>query len=158
MLVRSTVDGERVNRSDWLLLLLAFKAESDSPALDPIRVQKGMFLLAEEGGLPAEERYDFTPYNWGPYCRDVRTDLDRLVGEGYVQARDVPGYSWKRYGLTAAGIDYARHVLREEVEPQHARRVADIKQRVSSPSFNELLDDVYTAYPRMAVNSLFRRT
>jgi hypothetical protein len=73
MLVRSTVEGERVNRSDWLLLLLAFKAESDSPALDPIRVQKGMFLVAEEGGLPAEERYDFTPYSWGPYCRDVRS-------------------------------------------------------------------------------------
>jgi uncharacterized protein len=145
-----------VNRSDWLLLLLGFKGESDSPALDPIRVQKGMFLLAEEGDIPEAERYHFNPYNWGPYSREVRNDLDRLVADGYVQARDVPGYSWKRYALTAAGIDYARNVLHEDVDPQQAHRVAAIKRRVSGASFNTLLEDVYTAYPEMAVNSLFR--
>jgi uncharacterized protein YwgA len=145
-----------MTRSDWLILLLAFKGEAQSPALDPIRVQKGMFLLAEEGGLPPAERYPFTPYMWGPYSRDLRDDLDRLVREGYVQARDVPGYSWKRYGLTAAGVDYARHLLHTEVEPDVAHRVAETKGRVSRASFNQLLDDVYSSHPAYAVNSLFR--
>lgn len=145
-----------MTRSDWLLFLLGFKGEGDSPALDPIRVQKGMFLLSKEGGLPANESYTFSPYNWGPFSREVRNDLDRLVAEGYAQARDVPGYSWKRYLLTAAGIDYARHLLHEEVDSATAHRVVNIKQRVGSVSFNKLLDDVYTAYPDMAVNSLFR--
>ena len=68
----------------------------------------------------------------------------------------MPGYSWKRYALTAAGIDYTRNVLHEDVKPEQAHRVVTIKRRVSGASFNKLLDDVYTAYPQMAVNSLFR--
>jgi len=144
-----------MDQHDWLILLLGFKGEAESPALDPVRVQKGMFLLAQEGDLPTRERYDFEPYNWGPYSRQVRRDLDRLVADGYVQTRDVPGYSWKRYGLTAAGVDYARSLL--EVAPKEAaHKVAEIKRRVTGVSFNRLLADVYAGYPDYAVNSLFR--
>lgn len=78
------------------------------------------------------------------------------MADGYVQARDVPGYSWKRYALTAAGIDHARNVLHQDVDSERAHQVAAIKRRVSGASFNKLLEDVYTAYPQMAVNSLFR--
>lgn len=145
-----------MTRSDWLILLLGFKSERDSPALDPIRVQKGMFLLSVEAGLPPTECYTFIPHNWGPYSREVRNDLDRLVTAGYVQARNVAGYSWRRYSLTDAGIDYARHVLHEGADAAAAHRVVEIKRRVTGQSFTKLLEDVYTAYPNMAVNSLFR--
>jgi uncharacterized protein YwgA len=144
-----------VNKSDWLILLLGFKGEGDSPALDPIRVQKGMFLLAEEGHLPSGERYGFGAHMWGPYSRELRSDLDRLVSEGYVQTRDVPGYSWKRYGLTNLGVDYARHLL-QGAAADTAHKVAETKRHVSSLSFNQLLHDVYSRHPTYAVNSLFR--
>jgi hypothetical protein len=51
-----------VERADWLILLLGFKGEAENPELDPIRIQKGMFLLAHEAGLPNGERYDFSPH------------------------------------------------------------------------------------------------
>ncbi len=144
-----------MDKRDWLVLLLGFKGAGDSPALDPVRVQKGMFLVTQEVGLSDEERYDFEPYNWGPYSREVRNDLDRLVADGYVQTRDVPGYSWKRYGLTAAGIDYGRHIL-EDAPREAAHHVAEIKRRVTGVTFNRLLEDVYSDYPEYAVNSVFR--
>ncbi len=143
-----------MKKSDWLILLMGFKGEGDSPTLDPIRVQKGMFLLAEEGHLPASERYQFEPHMWGPYSRELRRDLDRLVSEGYVQTRDVPGYSWKRYGLTEGGLDYARHML-QEADSATAHRVAHTKARITGHSFTALLQDVYSAHPEYAVNSLF---
>ena len=144
-----------MNPRDWLILLLGFSGAGGSPLLDPVRVQKGMFLVANEAGLPASEAYTFEPYNWGPYSRELRTGLDRLVIEGYAQARPVPGYSWKEYGLTEAGVDVARQLLTEAPNAT-AHAVAEIKQRVTGTSFNKLLDQVYAAYPDFAANSLFR--
>jgi uncharacterized protein YwgA len=144
-----------MRREDWLLLLLGFKGQDSSPSLDPVRIQKGMFLVAKESGLPETETYQFVAYNWGPYSRALRNDLGLLVNQGYAQARDVPGYSWKRYALTEAGIDRARELLNES-PADAARAVAEIKRRVTGMSFTKLLDDVYAAYPDYAVNSLFK--
>jgi uncharacterized protein YwgA len=140
---------------DSLLLMLGFKGAGPTPGLDPVRVQKGMFLVAQEAGLPADGTYDFEPYNWGPYSKQLRADLNRLVAEGLATARDVPGYSWKRYALTAEGAERAREVL-NEAPKEITRAIAATKRRVTGVSFNELLDDVYTAYPKYAEKSLFR--
>jgi uncharacterized protein YwgA len=114
-----------------------------------------MFLLAQEGGLPEDERYDFQPHMYGPYSRALRNDLNRLVVEGLVATRDVPGYSWKRYGLTAAGADVARRAL-VEASPEAAQKLVGIKRRITGVSFHDLLTDVYSEYPRYAENSIFR--
>jgi hypothetical protein len=72
-----------------------------------------------------------------------------------VRRRDVPGYSWKRYSLTPAGVDQARRLL-VSAPKDAAHKVAAIKRRVTEASFNRLLQDVYSAYPEYAANSLFR--
>jgi hypothetical protein len=51
--------GRDMRPRDWLLLLLALR-QAEEP-LDPVRLQKGMFLLAQEGGLPPSDRYEFFP-------------------------------------------------------------------------------------------------
>lgn len=53
------------DRSDWLLLLLDRAAlEASGPdELDPVRIQKGMFLLSERGS--ARGLYNFRAYDWG---------------------------------------------------------------------------------------------
>lgn len=135
--------------------MLGFQGDAESPELDPIRIQKGMFLLSQEGGLATEERYDFDAHFWGPYSREVKNDLEQLVRDGYVQARPVPGYSWNKYALTAAGVDHAREVL-PHVPAEQAHAVVNIKRTVTGASFRGLLDDVYSRYPDYAVNSLFR--
>lgn len=146
-----------MERHDWLMLLLAFKgaAPDGDPSLDPIRVQKGMFLFAQRGGLPPAERYDFVPHNYGPYSTVLKADLERLVREGYASKKPVPGYTWGSYRLTHAGMERA-HQLLEEAPREQARQAFDIKQEVTSVSFNDLLRDVYADYPAFATRSVFR--
>ena len=143
-----------MKQSDWLILLLGFKGETLSPALDPVRIQKGMFLLAKEGGLPPSEVYKFEPYNWGPYSRSLRNDLDRLTAEGFVQTRNVSGYSWSRYSLTTDGLAYARRLLKD-TPSDICHSVIAIKRRITALSFSRLLQDVYANYPEYATKSLF---
>jgi uncharacterized protein YwgA len=144
-----------VNRRDWLILLLGFKPKDKPAALDPIRIQKGMFLHAMRSGRPKKEKYTFRADNWGPYSRDLRRELEQLVAEGLVATKDVPGYRWKRYHLTAAGVEFARELIKEAPRDElHA--LIDIKEFVTERSFNKLLNEVYEEYPDYAVNSLFQ--
>ncbi len=144
-----------MTRRDWLLLLLGFKG-ANGAALDPVRIQKGMFLFAQQAEAPDEERYDFEAYNYGPYSFDLRDDLNRLVGEGLAQAEPVPGYTWSRFRLTEDGYAAAR-VVRDNAERDVAKKMFAIKQTVSGKSFNALLRDVYDEYPDYATNSIFQR-
>ena len=146
-----------MTRRDWLLVLCAY--EGAPAGLDPVRLQKGMFLFARSGSVPVREQYRFEPYDYGPMSSAIYHDLDSLVTEGLLARRAVPGKQWSRYGATERGLDQAQERLRE-LDPDHkvaARRLHEIKQRVSNVSFNELLDGVYREHPDMAVNSVFRR-
>ena len=66
-------------RRDWLLLLVGLRTEGPDAALDPVRSQKGMFLLRQRGILDDTESYEFTPYHYGPYSFELRSDLEALV-------------------------------------------------------------------------------
>jgi uncharacterized protein YwgA len=141
-----------MTRRDWLLLYIALKG---APAgLDPVKIQKGMFLMAMEGELPEAESYGFSPYLYGPMSREIYRDVERLEENGLVRGEPVPGYSWKRYTATAGGTEVARHLL-DEADPRAARKLFEIKEQVASQSFPTLLRDVYARYPQYATRSVF---
>lgn len=142
-------------RRDWLILLLGFKG-TDGPALDPVRVQKSMFLFAQESGAAENELYEFEPYNYGPFSFALRDDLRVLRTEGLIDAEAVPGYTWSKYKLTSEGLRRGRE-LRESRPRDLAKKLFEIKQRVTGKSFNTLLRDVYDDYPDFATRSIFRR-
>jgi hypothetical protein len=141
-----------MTRRDWLLVYFALKGASSG--LDPVRIQKGMFLLAQEGGLPDDEIYMFAPYSYGPMSPQIYSDLEYLEATGLLRGEPVPGYTWKRYTATHAGIDVARNLL-EQADGDAARRLYEIKQDVASKTFNALLRDVYARYPQYATRSVF---
>ncbi|MBK5218926.1 MAG: hypothetical protein JJE35_03955 [Thermoleophilia bacterium] len=118
-----------VTKRDWLIFLLAYKGENGS-ALDPVCIQKGMFLLSQEGVIPESERYEFEPYHYGPYSFELREDADNLVRQNLADKLAVSGYTWGRYRLTGDGIDYATQII-DGVGPEAARKVFAVK---SSPS------------------------
>ncbi len=132
---------------DWLLLLL-------DGGLDPIRVQKGMFLFAMNGGVPAAERYTFEPYNWGPLSKRIYVDLEELLATGLVERVPVPGASYTRYRRTQAGNVAAEGLATATPEP--AKVLAAIGSKVRELGFNELLQYVYAQYPDYATKSLFK--
>lgn len=140
---------------DRLLLFIAL--EGAPSGLDPIRIQKGMFLFAHEGAPSDDEKYDFVPYNYGPMSKDIYKDLDQLQGEELIRTVPVEGQSWTRYIVTTAGVAKARDLLADERSEVAARQLLAIKRAVATKTFSELLDDVYERFPEYAANSIFRR-
>lgn len=143
--------------ADWLLLLVAL----DAPAggLEPVRVQKALFLLAREGGLPRSERYWFVPYNYGPMSPRIYRDVDVLVRRGLLERLEVPGYTWGRVRATEAGRRRAERLVAAagERERRTLESLARIRNLVTSLGFAELLAAIYERHPEYAVRSVFRR-
>jgi uncharacterized protein YwgA len=138
--------------------LLLFVALDGAPeGLDPIRLQKGMFLFAQDEVSREDERYQFVPYNYGPMSAQIYKDLERLESEGHVEAISVEGQSWARYVATENGLIHARDLLKQEKSEEVARRLHAIKRDVASKTFSALLDDVYDRYPAYAAKSIFKR-
>jgi uncharacterized protein YwgA len=142
-----------MTRRDWLLVYVALKGAPQG--LDPVRIQKGMFLFAQEADAPAAETYDFGAYMYGPMSSQVYSDIEYLEAEGLIRGEHVPGYTWKRYTATPPGIDVARNLL-EGADGAASRKLFEIKQDVGSKTFNALLRDVYARYPEFATRSVFR--
>ncbi|HVE68881.1 MAG TPA: hypothetical protein VNB64_09905 [Solirubrobacteraceae bacterium] len=141
---------------DWLLLLVNDAAPG---GLDPVRLQKGMFLLAQEASLPRRERYRFVAYNYGPMSRGLYRGLRDLVRAGLVERHVARGVPWGRYAATPAGTARAAD-LEAQLGPRARSRLEclrAIRVRIAGQSFGALLTDVYDRYPEYAERSVFRR-
>jgi len=146
----------RVQREDWPLLLIARDAtHADGPdTLDPVRIQKGMFLLSMRG--PQRDLYAFRPYNWGPYSPELVSDLNSLVALGLLHTEQEPGRTWARYRPTERGAARAGAVA-EAVGGTTTRWMASVRRFLTTRSFTQLLSDIYDEYPTYATQSLFKR-
>jgi uncharacterized protein YwgA len=137
--------------------LLAFLGAGSNKKLDPICVQKGMFILAmetPEDWLPSEARYHFEPYRYGPYSPEIYYDLDKLEGYGYVTTTRVLGQSWNYYSLTPEGQELARSTA-EGMDNRAVEYFRRLRNFVGELSFRKLLTTVYEHYPAYAINSVF---
>ncbi len=141
---------------DWLLLLVAFRGAPDG--IEPVKLQKGLFLLAMEGDLPAKQKYDFVPYSFGPMSREIYRDVDALARAGLVERRAVQGRDWELVKITARGRAEAHRLYDEarETAPGDVLRLRRIKGQIAPQSFSALLHDVYRRYPAYATRSIFR--
>lgn len=135
--------------ADWLLLMVAVRPEAP---IDPVRLQKGLFLIAMEAGVPPAEQYRFEPYAYGPMSRAVYRDARALEAAGLVERLAVRGSDWRALRATAAGFARA-----EALPPSAAGAVARTRALVDARSFAELLEFVYDRYPQYASRSVFRR-
>lgn len=146
-----------MRRCDWLILFLA--ADPGGP-LDPVRVQKGMFLLAMSDALGPAERYRFEPYAYGPMSRSLYGDVRLLCRERRLEATPIEGATWRLLQLTAAGeCDAAqRRMQAAREQPDALARLAAIRREISALTFSQLLELVYDRYPDYAVRSVFRRS
>lgn len=138
-----------MTRRDWLLLLI-------TDGIDPIRVQKGMFLFAMESGAPAAETYRFQPYNWGPFSQPIYGDLEGLENDGLIERMQVPGDTYYRYRRTRRGNEVAAE-LASQAPRNLAQAINEARQAVTGVGFDELLRRVYEKYPDYATKSLFKR-
>jgi hypothetical protein len=145
-----------VTAKDWLLVFIA--DDEAGEGIDPVRLQKGMFLLAQEGGLPVRQRYRFIPYNYGPMSRGVYRDVGLLADERLLVEEPVAGYAWGRLAATEKGRARAGELQAEAaVTPERLRTLREIRATVSHTTFADLLREIYRRYPDYAVRSVFER-
>lgn len=136
-----------MRKRDWLLIALGDR-------LEPIQLQKTLFKFAMESGAPDADKYEFVPYNWGPCSFDIYGDLAELREEALVEF-EASGRGWNAYRVTSEGARVAEE-LREKADSDLVKRMDDIREYVTSRSFNRLLRDVYKQYRPYAERSLFR--
>jgi hypothetical protein len=146
--------GVAQDRSGWLVLLLDRDAlgATGPEELDPVRVQKGMFLLSKRG--PARGLYAFRAYDWGPFSSAIYSDLDALVAQGYLDRQRVPGRTWCTYRVTPSGHEVASGMA-QQIGAANVGWLRSAREFLTTRSFAQLLREIYEEYPDFAVNSRF---
>ncbi len=138
-------------RQDWLLLFIVGTEHYDS-WVDRIRLMKGMFLFQQEGDAPPEVDYDFQPYDYGPFTRELYDDLEQLSRRGLIiEARD-----GKSYRATPAGCSRIDELVAHPLglDASAVEYLQDLRVELGDLSFRELLKRVYDAHPESAARSV----
>lgn len=126
--------------------------------LDPIRIMKGMFIFemkAPSAWVLDETKYNFVPYNYGPFSPQVYSDLETLHEMGYVSIQQAQNRSWNYYSLTDEGQEESEAVI-TQMDTRMVDYLKSLRGFVSAVSFRQLLESVYTEFPDFAVNSVFK--
>ena len=136
-------------------IILAGLSTGNCDLFTPVQVQKLFFLIdrniAEKiNGVPF---FDFEPYNYGPFDKDVYTTLEELAVEGRVEM--VPQGSWTSYKLSDQGQKDGEKIL-GSLSLKEQEYIRNVSQLIRKLSFSQLVSAIYKAYPEMKINSAFQ--
>jgi uncharacterized protein YwgA len=135
-------------------VVLAALAPGGGAPHSPVQVQKILFLIdrniAKDLGWP---RFDFQPYNYGPFDKAVYEELQALAKDGLVEL--CSGWKWTEYRLTEAGQEAGEKVLLS-LKANTRGYIEKISGVVRSLTFTQLVSAIYKAYPEMRTNSVFQ--
>ena len=134
--------------------ILAAASPAGGDSLSPVQVQKLFFLLDENVAKKADGPYfDFQPYDYGPFDKEVYGELEQLAEKGLVEIT-VSGGGMRTYRLTNEGYHAGNETFQGFEKPvqEYIKKTVDF---VRSLSFAELVSAIYEAYPEMKKNSVF---
>ena len=105
-----------MNPIDWTLLVIA---SADSKPLEPVQLQKSLFLLSRNlrpKQLGTKDFYNFEAYDYGPFCKEVYSDADLLSEQGLVTITTPPGGRYRSYRTTDEGVKKAEQLRKDLAE------------------------------------------
>lgn len=136
-----------------LTVLTAGKGRAFSPA----QIQKAVFLvdknlprLVDRGG-----GFNFVPYNYGPFDRDVYSEADNLQRDGAAIISPSSNGRWMTYAASDLGIKRGEKLL-AQMSVKNRRYVESVAEWVLAQSFGSLVKSIYDLYPKMRANSIFQ--
>jgi hypothetical protein len=142
------------------LLVLALVAEKvkragrASSAVLVTALMKYAFLLQMEGNGVRRRLYHFVPYHYGPFAKEVYTDLKKLQEEGFVRLEiDAEEEKTRITILDAAKAKEALAALPDDLKED----VGTVMENYGDLDHNALLKAVYEKYPGYARKSRLRR-
>ncbi|MGC2224227.1 MAG: hypothetical protein WA624_18715 [Methylocella sp.] len=143
-----------MSRGDLVLALLASAA---GRAYSPAQLQKSAFLVTTNvpSVVTAGPAFDFQPYDYGPFDRNVYVEAQALRDRGEAEIATAPWGRWATYAATQAGIARGEAIL--SALPQPTRNyIQEVSKWALAQSFNSLVKSIYDAYPAMREKSIFR--
>jgi uncharacterized protein len=140
-----------MQREEITLIVLAL---SRGQSYTPVQIQKAMFLAEDLAPDAFDSHYDFQPYDYGPFDREVYLDIEAMEAQGWASV----GHSargWRVYSATPEGV--RRGLGLYEVLPSRTQEMlSKISTFVRRLSFSDLVSSIYKAYPHMRERSVFR--
>lgn len=147
---------ERLSRLVVLALLVERVKQARRAAAETLvtALMKYVFLLQMEGSADRRRLYHFIPYHYGPFSKELYSDLETLKNEGLVRVQH-DGEEGKTR-ITLVDSSKAEEVLASLPEDLK-QDVAAIVKRYGDLDHNALLKAVYEKYPAYARRSRLRR-
>jgi hypothetical protein len=137
-------------------LLLAVLASGKGRPFSPAQIQKAIFLI--DTNLPhlihRGARYNFVPYNYGPFDRNVYVEAENLQREGSAIIAS-PNGRWSTYAASDQGVKQGDLIL-GRLKRKSRTYVDSVVEWVLAQSFGSLVKSIYDAYPDMKENSIFQ--
>lgn len=135
-----------------LPLLLLYS--NNRPVNGRTRMQKLVFLTEKKLDL---DEYNFIPYNYGPFSKELYEDIDDLITENYIEEthEEIDGNVIFTYKLTPNGRELAEKLL---LNPEFKKKYATIEYIKSNYCYltlHTLIEKVYAEYPIYAINSIY---
>lgn len=140
-----------MGRQDWLLMALATR---DGEPMDPVQIQKAMFLLGREiADEVGSGFYRFRPHNYGPFDSDIYIDIQRMATRGLISIAQ-SSRGTRSFSITPEGLRQGSELLRK-LDPAIRSYLERIVRWVCSLSFAGLVRAIYERYPEFKQNSVF---
>jgi type I restriction enzyme S subunit len=140
-----------------ILALLAEKAKRTGRAAATVLItalMKYVFLFQMEGNGGRRRLYHFVPYHYGPFAKELYTDLGKLHEEGLVQVESNPEEDKMKITIT----DQVRtEALLAELPEDLKEDAAAVISTYGDLDHNSLLEVVYEKYPTYAKKSRLRQ-
>jgi hypothetical protein len=135
-------------------IILAGLAPAKGAPHTPVQVQKLFFLIDRNiSDLIGGPFFDFQPYNYGPFDKEVYLTLELLEFEGLVKITSER--TWRTYMLTQEGQKIGDEILSKL--PKKAQNfIINASKFVREHTFTQLVSAIYKAYPEMRQNSVFQ--
>jgi hypothetical protein len=120
----------------------------------PVQAQKLFFLIDKNlSDLLGGPFFNFHPYNYGPFDKNVYIILEELSSEGLVDI--IMKQSYKCYKLSVSGQMLGEELINNI--PQIAKDyIEQVSKFVRELSFTQLISAIYRDYPEMSANSVFQ--
>ncbi len=179
--------ADKFNRKDLLLLFLLSPGptkEEAEPITGRTRLMKLLYLLQQETPtvklLELKNPYDFKPYHYGPFAKDVYDDLeflenvglievlqkgyaspveqnevDKLIDDAVIGEDEDTGilFNEESYKLTARGLNFTKGKLAPTVPDQVLKEIQQLKSKFAKVPLSSVLRYVYVTHPDSAKNS-----
>lgn len=146
-----------------LLPLALMYAGDGEPIEGRTRLQKLVFLmqkrLEETGEDPLQsDDYEFIAYDYGPFAKELYDDLDDTIERNMVESEQEPTGEDKDkyvYEIQDEGNQWVEDQLSKEEAQCILELAEDIKDEYGDVYLSELIDEVYSRYPKYAENSIY---